>query len=201
VYDAEVLEPCARAGAATGSLHIAMAFASAERAVAQLRALRPAAAVSVEDAAWRARLIGMAEALGCYPLVLPASSKALYHAALSMASNFLVVLAAAAHTMLEPVGMRAEDRQALLLPLLRATLHNLAEAGPTAALTGPLARGDVDTVAAHLAALRAPAFPPELAAAYTALANLTLALLPRHDLPTAALAHLHRTLYPPGPAD
>jgi len=86
----------------------------------------------------------------------------LYHAALVMASNFPVALAGDAA---EAVGDHG-----VLVPLMRAMVDNIAALGPDAALTGPIARGDVGTVRAHLAAL-----PDHLRDVYVACARRTLA--------------------------
>ena len=82
------------------------------------------------------------------------ADRAAYHAAASIASNFLVTLEAAAERLAASAGV---DR-ALLVPLVRATVENWAAHGPEAALTGPIARGDEDTVARQREAVaeRAP---------------------------------------------
>ena len=74
------------------------------------------------------------------------ADRARYHAAACIASNHLVALLGQAER-IAPVPLKA------LLPLVRATVDNVAELGVKAALTGPVARGDVATVRAHLAAL------------------------------------------------
>jgi predicted short-subunit dehydrogenase-like oxidoreductase (DUF2520 family) len=88
--------------------------------------------------------------------------RALYHAALVMASNFAVSLA----------GDSAEilGGHDILMPLLRQTIENIGTLGPDAALTGPVVRGDAGTVRAHLSAL-----PPHLRAVYVANARRALA--------------------------
>jgi predicted short-subunit dehydrogenase-like oxidoreductase (DUF2520 family) len=101
-------------------------------------------------------------ALGGIPLFVPEEQRALYHAALSMASNFAVSLAADASDLLSGYE--------ILGPLLRATVENIASLGPEAALTGPIVRGDAGTVAAHLRAL-----PPHLLEVYVANAKRALA--------------------------
>ncbi len=80
---------------------------------------------------------------------IPAAQKPLYHAALCMASNFLVTLMAHAWHAAEGAGLPPE----MLRPLVEKTVENLFVQGPEAALTGPISRGDAGTVRAHLAAL------------------------------------------------
>ncbi len=80
--------------------------------------------------------------------------RAAYHAAASIASNFLITLEASA----ERVGATAGLKRGALLPLVRAAVENWAAQGPQRALTGPVARGDEETVARQRAAVaeRAP---------------------------------------------
>jgi len=70
------------------------------------------------------------------------------------ASNYLVALVAVAARLMAEAGIGEDRALAGLLPLARGTLENVAAAGPAAALTGPIARGDVATVRRHLMALR-----------------------------------------------
>ncbi len=84
----------------------------------------------------------LATRLGLAPARIAASDRAAYHAAASVASNFLVTLEAAA----ERLGTTAGISRAQLAPLVRATVENWARLGPQAALTGPVARGDDATV-------------------------------------------------------
>ena len=78
----------------------------------------------------------------------------------------------------------------LFLPLVEATLENLAARGPVAALTGPLSRGDAATIAAHLEALARDA--PEALPVYRALGLATLDLVAaRHEVDAQVLESLH----------
>lgn len=92
--------------------------------------------------------VGLATRLGMVPVRVPAEQRALYHAAASLASNFLVTLESAAEQLASECGI---DR-AHLAPLVRATIANW-EAQGFGAITGPLARGDEATVAAQRAAV------------------------------------------------
>jgi predicted short-subunit dehydrogenase-like oxidoreductase (DUF2520 family) len=95
------------------------------------------------------------------------ADRAAYHAAASIASNFLVTLEAAAERVLTTAGA---DRE-LLVPLVRATVENWAALGPERALTGPIARGDEQTVARQRAAIAERG--PDLLALFDALAQAT----------------------------
>jgi predicted short-subunit dehydrogenase-like oxidoreductase (DUF2520 family) len=126
-----------------------------------------------------ARVRALVRALGGVELTLPGwtgdpQSAALYHAGAVAASNYLVTLLDYAARLLRVLG--ADRRHALraVLPLVRGTLANVERLGIPAALTGPIARGDAGTVAAHVAALRERA--PELLPLYALLARETVPL-------------------------
>ncbi len=116
----------------------------------------------------------LAERLGMTPFEIDDEGRAAYHAAASMASNFLVTLQAAAERVAAGAGLDAEDARALLMPLVRQTVENVAALGPEEALTGPIARGDEATVEAQRAAVAEAA--PELLALFDELAARTRAL-------------------------
>ena len=102
------------------------------------------------------------------PFEIPEERRAAYHAAASIASNFLVALEESAAGLLAEVG--APDARELLAPLVLRTAANWSERGPDA-LTGPIARGDEATVERHVEALRERA--PELVGLYEVLADRT----------------------------
>lgn len=114
---------------------------------------------------------GLAQALGMRPFEVPEESRAAYHAAASIASNFLIALEASATELLAAAGV--EDGRELLAPLVLQTAANWSERGEEA-LTGPIARGDEATVDSHRAALRELA--PHLEPLYEALAERTRAI-------------------------
>jgi predicted short-subunit dehydrogenase-like oxidoreductase (DUF2520 family) len=120
------------------------------------------------------RALAAAEAIaleaGMVPFAVSDADRAAYHAAASMASNFLVTLEAAA----ERLGASAGADRAALAPLVRATVENWAALGPRAALTGPLVRGDEETVARQRDAVAQRA--PDLLELFDALADATRAL-------------------------
>ena len=132
------------------------------------------AAIAGSTAAALATARALAEALGLRPVEIPDEDRVAYHAAASIASNFLVTLEWAA----ERVG--GLDREALV-PLVRATVENWATQGPHAALTGPIARGDETTVAAQHEAVARRA--PDLAALFDALADATRTLATEAQVP------------------
>lgn len=133
----------------------------------------------------------MARFLGATPVEVRPEDKALYHAALSVACNYLVTLAEAGRGLLEQTGLGNAALDALL-PLLRGTVENLAHVGLPRALTGPISRGDLATLQAHLDALRDRA--PDLLPLYRTLGVQTLALALRKGTVSAEQAGAMRRL-------
>lgn len=104
------------------------------------------------------------------PFALADADRDLYHAAASMASNYLVTVEGAAERLAALAGVERE----LLVPLVRAAVENWARLGATGALTGPIVRGDVTTAARQRSAVESRA--PELLALWDALAIATSTL-------------------------
>ena len=176
--DRSVLAPLAVRGAATGSLHPMQTFSG--RGVPRLDGV----IFAVEGdppAVKKARAI--AHALGGEAVTLTGRDKPAYHAAGAfVAGRVLAVMEAATRILMEMGFTRRRAAQALL-PLVRQMLENFEHLGPRAAWTGPLSRGDYDTIAKHIEAL-AP-FPREVRDAYIALTRLTACMLtpqPRETL-------------------
>jgi predicted short-subunit dehydrogenase-like oxidoreductase (DUF2520 family) len=132
--------------------------------------------------------------LGAHPFVLTAEAKPRYHLAASMASNFFVTLMALAGEVLADIGIDRPTGAALLRPLVEGTWRNLATQLPEEALTGPIARGDLDTLLRHTEALATHL--PQLTPAYAALAAETVRVAVRggHLAPDRA-QHLLDTLH------
>ena len=113
----------------------------------------------------------LAAHLGMRPFEVADADRAAYHAAASIASNFLVALEGAAERLAATAGV---DRDAFV-PLVRATIENWAALGAEQALTGPIARGDEETVARQRAAVEERT--PELLDLFDALADSTRELV------------------------
>ena len=111
--------------------------------------------------------LALAERLGMSPARVGDADRAAYHAAASMASNFLTTLEGAA----ERLALTAGIERPLLVPLVRAAVDNWERLGAQRALTGPIARGDEETVARQRAAVAERA--PELLGLWDALADGT----------------------------
>jgi len=124
----------------------------------------------------------LAAALGMHSVEIRDEHRAAYHAAASIASNFLVTLEAAAEQVAAAAGC---DRE-LLVPLVRATVENWAALGPERALTGPIARGDEQTIARQRAAIADTA--PAVLGLFDALVSATRELAERRDAAIGATA-------------
>jgi len=172
----ELLDAARQAGARRAVMHPLQSVPSREQGVANL----PGSFYRIEaDPGTLQCVRAMVRALGGRELVLPRwrsgpESAAIYHAGAVAASNYLVTLLDFAVRHLQALG--AERLQALqaLLPLVRGTLANVERLGIPQALTGPVARGDAQTITGHIAALRQRA--PELLELYLHLAQQTIPL-------------------------
>jgi len=160
-----VLDPATRAGALPLALHPVMTFTGREDDVDRIKGV--SFGVTAHE-----QLRAAAEALviemGGEPVFIPEENRALYHAALAFAANHLVTLVTQSASLLRAAG--ADNPERMLGPLLSAALDNALRFGD-AGLTGPVARGDDGTVAAHVAAIAAR--DPGALPAYRALARLT----------------------------
>lgn len=169
VHDHQVLMSLAARGYQTGSLHPVFSFAEPARAIGTFAG----ALCALEgQAAAIPALQAFALAIGARPFLLAAGSKAAYHAALSIASNFLVTLTGLAGSVAAQAGVDLPLVPVLLGSLMHQTLDNALALGPERALTGPIMRGDAETVALHLQALP----QKEQQALYRALGRATVDL-------------------------
>lgn len=116
----------------------------------------------------------VAARLGARPFPIEDAQRAGYHAAASVASNFVVALLAAAEQLATASGVAAADARSLLAPLVRTSVENWAALGPQAALTGPVARGDARTVQRQREAIARDA--PDLLELFDALCETTRTL-------------------------
>lgn len=164
----DVLAPAAAAGARTVALHPAMTFTGTAADLPRVAACAYGVTAGPDERALAARLVAD---LGGHAVAVEEERRGLYHAALAHGSNHLVTLVAEAREMLAAAtDGSAADVASVLRPLLEAALDNALRDGD-AALTGPVVRGDVGTVARHVAEIAAHA--PQASATYAALARAT----------------------------
>jgi predicted short-subunit dehydrogenase-like oxidoreductase (DUF2520 family) len=164
----DALSAARSAGATVLSIHPLQTFPDVDLALVRL----PGSAIAVTAVSEPGFLLGerLATDVGGRPFRLPDEAKPLYHAAAVFASNYLVSVVGLAEELFQEAGL-SEPAKAFL-PLSRASLDNVETAGTSAALTGPLIRGDAGTVARNLDALSRhmpSAIPAYVALAYAAL--------------------------------
>ena len=161
-----VLDPARAVGARTVALHPAMTFTGTALDLERLSGCVFGLTAGDDERAFAEELVAD---LGGRPMWVAEELRTLYHAGLAHGANHLVTLVSEAMEMLAAAG--ADDPAATLRPLLAAALDNALASGD-AALTGPIVRGDVNTVRAHLADITAAA--PQALASYLTLARATL---------------------------
>ncbi|APF40919.1 Rossmann-like and DUF2520 domain-containing protein [Neomicrococcus aestuarii] len=162
-----ILDPVRASGAIPLAIHPAMSFTGTSLDLGRLRDCL--FGVTADK-----MMLPIAQALvlemDAESTVIEEADRGKYHAALAHASNHLVTIAGQSAELLRQIGVERPDR--VLGPLMRASLEN-ALSGGESALTGPVARGDVGTVEAHIAALATDGVTPDLRRAYRELARAT----------------------------
>ena len=161
--------------AGIGTLHPLSAIADGKAAMRTLKGT----VFGVEgDDIGRTTASKLVAALGGVTLALDGTQMAAYHAAAALASNYVVAAVDAAAAVLATVGVPPEKAAIALVPLAEGALRNVATHGTTGGLTGPVRRGDIETVQRHLDALRGH---PDLAEVYRALARRAVEIAARID--------------------
>lgn len=147
-----ILSAAGRCGAFTGSMHPLQSFASDDfsqnpfdNIIIDIEGEPQALAVARQ----------MTVDLGATCLTIKTEAKTLYHAAAVTASNYLVTLLSLAFRLLADAGISAPTAYTVLQPLIKGTLSNVQTVGIPQALTGPIARGDIETVKRHLVQIKA----------------------------------------------
>ncbi len=137
-------------GAALGSLHPLQALSDPTSAPDRLRGV-----VATVEGDGRAVEVAteLARGVGMIPVPIAADRKASYHAAAVFASNFVVALAGVAQRLLLTAGLPEDAARKALAALMAGAVDNVRVTGPEGALTGPVARGDVETIGRHLQVL------------------------------------------------
>lgn len=190
VHGLEPLGPAAKAGAMVACTHPLQSFANVQHAVREI----PGSVFGVTaDGDALEMAMTLVRAVGGIPVEVAEEHKALYHAAAAVASNHLVALEDMAIDMLVRSGMPDDIARDALWPLLRGTVTNIRRFGTRLALTGPVVRGDIDTVRRHLAAIEE--LPALYRSAYRDLAAHAVEMaLARGDIDEACAVELHRLL-------
>ncbi|MCU4296695.1 DUF2520 domain-containing protein [Brevibacterium permense] len=171
-YGTDVLEPGTRLGALPIALHPSLTFTGTE---VDLSRLRQATIAVTAPAPIRPVGEALVVELGAEPIDIAEADRPLYHAAITHASNHSITILAEAMELLAEAGVA--DPSAILHALVDASVANTMQNGPKA-LTGPISRGDVGTIEAHLAALSEFSLSrsnPAVRNSYIALARSTAA--------------------------
>jgi predicted short-subunit dehydrogenase-like oxidoreductase (DUF2520 family) len=146
----EALAALAEGGASCATLHPLQTISTAAQGVTDL----PGSSFGLTGAGpaleWALEIVRL---LDGHALTIPAESRPLYHAAAVIASNYIVATIDAAVALMELARVPSESALQALAPLIRASVENSLRRGPVQALTGPIERGDEQTVAAHMRAL------------------------------------------------
>lgn len=172
MLSSDALAAARLSGVSTGVLHPLQALAGAQSAE-----LLQGSYFRLEGTGrLRAQLDALVAALGGHVIDVPPEARVAYHAAAVLAGNAPLALLARAQAVLESAGVHAADAHAALAALLHGAATNAMRAGAREALTGPVARGDVSAIAAHLKALAADTAAHDL---YAALARETAELAGR----------------------
>ncbi|HEY7028993.1 MAG TPA: Rossmann-like and DUF2520 domain-containing protein [Gemmatimonadales bacterium] len=168
LLDHTALSPLRETKAGLGSMHPLQTLADPGTAVERLQGVY----VTIEgDEPALQQAERLARSLKMIPVRIEASAKPRYHAAASLIANYTTVLASIAERVAREAGVPPEVARKIYLPLLKGAVDNLGEFSPVAALTGPIRRGDLATVRAHL-----EAFQGEDRRVYAELGRAALAL-------------------------
>jgi len=170
-----------------GSFHPLQAF-PAPRDPGAFRGIT--VAVDASTPALMRRLRALARSIGARPKRVGGEDRVLYHAAAVYASNFVDVLVVQGVRLLGEIGWSEVEATKALLPLVEGAVAGIRERGPVQALTGPIRRGDAETVQRHLEALDRL----ELGAEYRMLGQIALEIAAEAGLEPAAARRMHRAL-------
>ncbi len=185
----EALAPLAAAGVACGAWHPLQTVANPEEGARVLPGVAFAIDGEGEAAAWAEHLTAGLDGLALH---ISATKRPLYHAAAVMASNYLIALLSTAVMLMREAGVEEATARRALAPLARASIENASRMGPAAALTGPIARGDSDTVREHLVALANAA--PEAVGLYCAAGLATLQIARQQGLGKSSVSAIGELL-------
>jgi len=185
----QVLDVLRRAGNSVGVLHPLQTVPSIEHGIENLPGSTFAFAGDPEAAAWASGLIAL---LNGKPLRVNPDFWHHYHAGAVMACNYQMTLVDCALELMSVAGIARDQALDALAPILRAATENVLTSGPVCSLTGPIRRGDVPTVARHLAAMNDAT--PETKRLYLTAGLRTILLAQRAGLPESEARRLKELL-------
>ena len=177
----ELLRALADRGVSCGVLHPLQTIADPELGLSALRGASYGVSGNAAAVEWGEQLVALA---GGTPLRIPPDGFASYHAGAVMASNAVIAAIDAAVVLFGAAGVEKGAALRAMRPLCLTSASNACEIGPEAALTGPVQRGDAETIRTHTAALAH--CPPYVADLYRASARALLDIARRRGLSPAA---------------
>ena len=184
----ELIPQLTERGLGGGTFHPLIPFANPEKVPELLR--KAWIGIDGDDLA-RATSRRIAGHIGSRTLEIPPGGKPLYHAAAVMSSNFPIVLAELASRLFAALGIPERSAQHAVHGLMDAAVSNLADHSPVEALTGPIARGETETLVHHLTALRGDA---DARAVYKRLSLAALNIAAQRGVPPETIAEMQRIL-------
>ena len=188
----DLLEAPANAGAAVGAMHPFQTFAAIEGPVQAAERLE-GVTFAVLATGWLEEFLpSLAESLGGRSIEIPDGMRPLYHASAVLSCGYLSTLLDAAVGLWISMGFTEEDGVRAAVPLARATIEAIERQGPANAVTGPVVRGDAETIAAHLNLLSQHA--AHLLPLYRQLTESSLPLARAKGMPESQVEQLRRTV-------
>lgn len=168
-HSIETLKPLKKAGGFCYSLHPLQAFANSEDAFEKL----PVTVFSFETIKEDEEMLSLLKAIGNKYFTIDSKDKSLYHMAACIISNYLVTILDQGFKVLQAIGVNETLATEAFLPLINGTIDNVVKLGTEQALTGPISRGDLETVKTHLKAVEGD---EGLKSFYTYIGRLTTEL-------------------------
>jgi predicted short-subunit dehydrogenase-like oxidoreductase (DUF2520 family) len=191
VLGVEPLRKLAARGAATGSLHPLVSVADPTQGTDALLGAWYGIEGAPAAIRWAEAIVA---GLGGRVIHVGAEGKPLYHAAAVFAANYAVAILAVAERLMTAAGVPADEVRPALTTLAAGAVANVAAVGPLRALTGPVARGDAETIDLHLARLS-----PRERLLYSVLASETLELARARGIPAERAERIAALLQPGAP--
>lgn len=186
----DVLEPARERSCLVGSLHPIQTLSDVDNAISNLPG--SSFGITAEGKALEV-LIEIVDKIKGKVVIVKDEKKALYHASACIASNYLVAISYAAAELYNISTSQNISNFEDFIPLVEGTVSNLARRGPVQALTGPLARGDINTIRQHLAAIKENA--PEWLDFYKNLGLATCKIVEkRNDISNQRLIEMQELL-------
>ncbi|MDO5524312.1 MAG: DUF2520 domain-containing protein [Bacteroidia bacterium] len=172
VHSLSILNPLKEIGYQTACAHPLLAFSDAVSAQEKLNDVWFGIEESKEE---NPKLVDFFKKSGNKTVTIDSGKKIIYHAAACVLSNYLVTLLNASYQIFEKSGMPKDDIQKATRPLLQSVIDNLKNKNCKDALTGPIKRGDENTVRMHIESLST--FMPEMKELYTLMGEETRKML------------------------